>query len=102
MTKRLGVVGGGGLGPTLFCHVADFAGDEAIGFYDDAAVARKVSKVAGVPIFGTLGDIRADYKNCRFDQILLAIGYRHLAFRAAFFDDMGSAGVPFASLVHPS
>lgn len=98
MDKRIAIVGAGVLGRTLATHIADYAGIRTVGFFDDSIAA----DVDSLPVLGRLEEIRGQHDDGRFDEIVMGIGYNHLRFRSSLFADLRGAGVPFATLIHPS
>ncbi|MEM6795400.1 MAG: hypothetical protein AAF725_15590 [Acidobacteriota bacterium] len=104
---RLAILGAGELGRQI-AHHAPAAGLRPIGFFDDPAAAARESATGaaaeahGLPVLGGLQDAPARRRSGDFDAALLAVGYRHRAARQSLFEGLSAAGLPFATLVHPS
>lgn len=93
--SRLCLVGAGDFASLLLPHLRD--GVEIAGFLDDT----KSGAFAGLPILGGLGDLERLHAGGAFDEIVVAIGYRHLAFRAQLYARAQAGGIAVRSLVHP-
>lgn len=96
---RLGIIGAGDLGVQL-AHLARRTGQyEPVAFYDDTRTPG--TRVAGVLVAGGLDAIEAAGQPLPFDALIIAIGYRHLAFRQQLFERLRGR-FRFATLVDPS
>lgn len=98
METRVAIVGAGDLGKTLATHIVDYADMRTVGFFDDSIAV----DVGGLPILGRVEDIQAQYDGGKFDKVVMGIGYNHLKFRLSLFASLSDAGIPFATLIHPS
>lgn len=95
---RLGIIGAGDLGVQL-AHLARRSGQyEPVAFYDDTLAPG--TGVAGLAVAGGLDAIEAAGQH-PFDALIIAIGYRHLAFRQQLFQRLRGR-FRFATLVDPS
>lgn len=97
--KKLAIIGSGDLGQLMAYHAVDSA-FEVVGYYDDFQQAG--SYIKEKIILGNLNKIEIDYKNAIFDQIIIAIGYKHLAFKEQLFDRITKLGIPLANIIHSS
>ncbi|MEM7186728.1 MAG: acetyltransferase [Bacteroidota bacterium] len=95
--KRLAIIGSGDLGQ-LIAHHAKHS-HEVVGFFDDFAQPGEI--VAGHPVLGALDLIDAKFDEGLFDELIIAIGYKHFDFRASLFERL-STKYDFATLIHPS
>ena len=96
---RLAIIGSGDLGQLLAHHAATSCGKRVVGFFDDF---RAVGEQAGpAPILGGTADVVARHADGVFDELLIAVGYKHFGARRDLFDRFVGK-VPFARLVHPS
>jgi sugar O-acyltransferase (sialic acid O-acetyltransferase NeuD family) len=102
---RVAIIGAGDLGVTL-AHHATTAGLQVNGFFDDT---RPGETVVGLPVLGGLADVvtraaslRTSLADAECEQVLMAIGYHHMAFREKLFEDLSAQGIHFCTLVHPS
>jgi sugar O-acyltransferase (sialic acid O-acetyltransferase NeuD family) len=90
------LVGAGDFGSLLMRHLRP---DIAVaGFLDDT----KSGSFEGLPILGGLGDLERLHGVGAFAEIVVAIGYRHLDFRAALYARAAAAGIPIRSFIHPA
>ena len=97
--KRLAIVGAGDLGIQLL-HISRLTQKyDAVYFFDD--YIESGSSIKGIPVLGRLCEIQKHYKQKLFDEIILAIGYNHLAFKKKIADELNDLEVPFATLIHP-
>lgn len=97
--KRLGIVGAGDLGVQL-AHLARKTGKyEPVAFFDDSHKAG--SSIAGIPVHGGLAGLEDTSFLPPFDELVIAIGYRHLEFRQQLFERL-RARFRFATLVDPN
>jgi sugar O-acyltransferase (sialic acid O-acetyltransferase NeuD family) len=96
---RLAIVGAGDLGRTLYRQLKDVPGYEVTGFFDDTCVG---SIIHDTPVLGSIRDLLTGSHVEQYDQVAMAIGYRHLDARAELYDKLLSANVRFATIIHPS
>ena len=97
--RRLAIIGSGDLGEQIAWHAANDNQYQVVGFFDDFAemgVARH-----GLPVLGKVADVRTSYANGVFDELLLAIGYKHFEQRMLIFDLLKNE-IPFGRLIHSS
>ena len=96
---KLGIIGAGDLGVQL-AHLARKTGrHEPVAFYDDTRTPGTI--VAGIPVAGGIDTIESTNEPTPFDMLIIAIGYRHLAFRQQTFERLRGR-FRFATLVDPS
>jgi sugar O-acyltransferase (sialic acid O-acetyltransferase NeuD family) len=97
--KRLGIIGGGDLGIQLAHHASATQEIRAVGFFDDFIKAGTF--VSGLPVLGNIGDVQDFHLRGMFDELLIAIGYKHLAIRSQLYEHFNGK-IPFAKLIHPN
>ena len=98
MSARVAIIGSGDLGQLLAHHLPS-AGLSLAGFFDDF---RPAGEAAGDGvILGGLDAVAGLHAQGRFDQLLVAVGYRHFGFRRRVFERFRGS-IPFARLVHAS
>ena len=97
--KRLAIIGSGDLGEQIAWHAANDNQYQVVGFFDDFA-EMGVAK-HGLPVLGKVADVRTSYANGVFDELLLAIGYKHFEQRMLIFDSLKNE-IPFGRLIHSS
>ena len=95
--KRLAIIGAGDLGQQIAHYLVDDDHFEVVGFYDDFQKER--INIKGIPALGRIENVLSAYQAGIFDALLLAIGYKHMAFREEIFN-MFKGKVPFGSFVH--
>ncbi len=96
---RLGIIGAGDLGIQL-AHLARKTGKyEPTVFFDDTLAPGTV--VNGITVLGGLDALDSASGAPPFDELIVAIGYRHLAFRQQVFERL-QGRFRFATLVDPS
>jgi sugar O-acyltransferase (sialic acid O-acetyltransferase NeuD family) len=92
---KLAIIGAGDLGRQLAHHARQTGLFSVVGFFDDVAGAPRGDK-----ILGPLAAIGESFQSEMFEQILIGIGYKHLAFRQRLYETL-SPKIPFATLIHP-
>lgn len=96
--KRIGIIGAGDLGVQLAHHAGATSDLRAIGFFDDYLASGSV--VSGLPVLGGIGDVLDHFSRGVFDELLIAIGYKHISFRSEVYGRFNGK-IPFARLIHP-
>lgn len=99
MKKRLAILGAGDLGQ-LIAHHAKSCNFEIAGFYDDFQTQEMAANK--FILLGKISDIENDFKISKFDEICIAIGYKHLDFKEKVVENLKSKNIPLASIIHPS
>ena len=97
--KKLAIIGSGDLGEQIAWHARNDNQYQVVGFFDDFAeqgIARH-----GLPVLGKVSDVLTSFKDGLFDELLVAIGYKHFEQRKNIFDTL-SGEVPFGKLIHSS
>ncbi len=95
--KRIAIIGSGDLGQ-LIAHHAPQCGDfVVVGFFDDFAETGNV--VNGIPVIGKLEHVERFFKEGKFDELMLGIGYNHMIFRKDTFERFAKS-IPFSRLIH--
>jgi len=97
--KRLAILGSGDLGNQIVSLAEEINSHQMVGYYDD--FQDKNTFVKGLPILGNSKDIILDFQERKFDELIIAIGYKHMQQRASFFESLINK-IPFAKLIHPS
>lgn len=96
--KALAIVGSEEFARQL-AHLATLCGYRVAGYFDDF---KPVGLNNGLQILGSLDAITHCYEQKIFDEIIIGIGYKHLAFRAQVYARLQTEAIPLATLVHPS
>jgi sugar O-acyltransferase (sialic acid O-acetyltransferase NeuD family) len=98
MNKTLAIIGSGHLGQQIAHYaIADNHYDKVV-FFDDFS---NESAVNGMQILGKTDHIQNAFDKKQFDEILIGIGYKHLAVRKHFFEQF-SEMIPFGKIIHSS
>ena len=97
--QRLALIGAGDLGRQIAHLVSEDKTYQMVGFFDDTMHGHKT--VYSLPILGTLDDIESQFKAGVFDVLLIAIGYKHLAFRENIYRRF-NPDIPFGTYIHSS
>ncbi|WBO84975.1 NeuD/PglB/VioB family sugar acetyltransferase [Hymenobacter yonginensis] len=95
---RIAIVGAGALGQQMAQHLRQ-QGRGVAGFFDDT---HHTAATAEGPVLGPLTAVAAAYAAGCFEELLLGIGYRHMARRQQLFEELQAAGIPFGQFIHPS
>ena len=96
--RRTAIIGAGALGQQMAQHLRQTTGWQVAGFFDDWA-----EETSGPEsLLGTLAEVEAAYAAGRFEDLLVGIGYQHMAYRQQLFNELTAAGIPFAQFVHPA
>ena len=83
MNKRLAIIGSSDLGQLIAHHAAQLSEFTVVGYYDDY---RSTSEfIEGIPVLGKIKQLRVDFSNGVFDELMVGIGYNHMAFRQSVF-----------------
>lgn len=96
--SRICIIGAGDLGIQLAHHSGALHDTKIVGFFDDFHKAGAF--VSDIPVLGNVGDVLDAYTRHEFDELLIGIGYKHLAFRHELYERFCQR-IPFARLVHP-
>ena len=95
--KKIAIIGSKDLGQQITHLIQnDSKTLEVVGFYDD--FAEKGLSVKHVPILGKISDIETDFNNQIFDELIVAIGYQHFAFKRQVFEKF-LGKIPFATYI---
>ncbi|MDR6372560.1 sugar O-acyltransferase (sialic acid O-acetyltransferase NeuD family) [Chryseobacterium bernardetii] len=95
--KRIAIIGSGHLGQQILHHIQTDTDDKVIGFFDD--FMEKGNSVKDLPILGGKGDVISIFQQGIFDEIIIAIGYKHLEFKKQIFETFKNK-IPFYTFIH--
>ena len=96
MQKTLAIIGSGHLGQQIAHYaIADNHYNKVV-FYDDFT---KETEVNGYKVLGNSDSVLTGFKKNEFDEVLIGIGYKHLAVRKQLFERF-SGIVPFGKIIH--
>lgn len=98
MDKILAILGSGHLGQQI-AHFAVTDGHyKKVVFFDDFTVD---TEQGGFPILGKTADILTEFSNGSFDELILALGYKHLYKKKELYEFFIER-IPFGKIVHSS
>lgn len=97
--KRIAIIGSGHLGQQIAYHIHQDTEDQVVAFFDE--YQEKTIFVNGIPVIGGNNDILNEFENTSFDEILIAIGYKHIDFKKNIFEELKDK-IPFYTFVHSS
>ena len=95
--KRLAIVGAGALGQQIAQHVRQCRAYAVVGFFDDTIPAGTPTSYG--PVLGPVAAAAGSFAQGLFEEILLGIGYRHLARRQQLYEELAPQ-IPFGQFVH--
>ncbi len=98
MNKTLAIIGSGHLGQQIAHYAISDKHYKNIVFFDDFS---KEKTVNGFIILGNSEAVEMEYKKKSFDEILIGIGYKHLAIRKQLFERFFGI-IPFGKIIHSS
>lgn len=97
--RRVAIIGSGHLGQQISYHIHQDTEDKVVAFFDE--FQQKGNVVQNIPVVGGNDDILNEFENNSFDEILIAIGYKHMVFRKEIFEKL-KGKIPFYTFIHSS
>ncbi len=97
--KRISIIGSGHLGQQIAYHIHQDTQDRVVAYFDEFQTVG--TSVLNIPVIGGNKDILTQFENDSFDEILVAVGYKHMAFRKSVFEELRGK-IPFYTFVHSS
>ncbi|MGC4041445.1 MAG: acetyltransferase [Flavobacterium sp.] len=96
--KTLAILGSGHLGQQIAHYaLADSHYDKVV-FFDDFSTETQAN---GYAILGGSDAVEAEFQKRSFDELLIGIGYKHLAARKQLFERF-EGKIPFGKIIHSS
>lgn len=96
--KILAIIGAGDLGQQIAHYaIADGHYTEVV-FFDDFTTADKIN---GHEVLGKVSAIKEAFAEQQFDELIIAIGYKHLKVRKELYQQF-AGNIPFGKIVHSS
>lgn len=93
---RLAIIGAGIYGSQVQ-HWAEISGMyDVIGYFDD--YVNNGNMIKGKPVLGNISDSENFYNERMYDQLFIAIGYKHARFKQSLFLSLRDK-IPFATIV---
>lgn len=96
--KTLAIIGSGHLGQQIAHYAISDNHYEKVVFFDDYTEKKEAN---GFPILGNSDKIEKEFAKQSFDEILIGIGYKHLAKRKEIFETLKNK-IPFGKIIHSS
>jgi len=96
---RLAIIGAGAFGRQVAHHAKAIDGVSVVGFFDDTMMPG--TSFSDAVILGPLTAVLESYARGEFDEVVIAIGYKHMARRHALYEELCNS-VPFARVIHPT
>lgn len=98
--KKLAIIGSGDLGQLIAHHCKNDHAFDVIGFYDDWKA--KGTFTENGKVLGTVDELINDFKNKVFDEVLIAVGYKHFQGKKKLFDHLIEKEIPMGTFIHSS
>lgn len=96
--KTLGILGAGDLGRQIAHYALSDRHYKNVVFFDDFFRGHQVHNM---PFLGDSSEIESAFKNQKFDELIIAIGYKHLSQKKAVYNTL-KGKIPFGKIVHSS
>lgn len=97
--KRIAIIGSGHLGQQIAYHVHQDTEDQVVAFFDEFQT--KATLIQNIPVIGGNSDVLKEFEIDAFDEILIAIGYKHIDFKKHIFEELKNK-IPFYTFIHSS
>lgn len=97
--KRIAIIGSGHLGQQIAYHIHQDTDDKVVAFFDE--FQEKGILIQSIPVKGGNNDVFAEFQKDSFDEVIIAIGYKHLDFKKEIFEELKNR-IPFYTFVHSS
>lgn len=95
--KRVAIIGSGDLGRQIAYHIHSDTRDKVVGFFDEfKPIGTIVNKI---PVIGGNSKIEFEYSNNSFDEVIIAVGYKHMEFRKNIYEKL-KGKIPFYTFIH--
>lgn len=98
MIKTLAIIGSGHLGQQIAHYAIEDNHYDNVVFFDDWTTELYLNQFQ---ILGTSEDIESEFYKKSFDEIIIGIGYKHLAVRKQLFERFYGI-IPFGKIIHSS
>tara|TARA_R110000782_G_scaffold40493_6_gene93616 strand:- start:2080 stop:2724 length:645 start_codon:yes stop_codon:yes gene_type:complete len=94
--RTLAIIGSGDLGQQIAHFAISDNHYEKVVFFDDFTQEKSVG---GFSIIGKSSDVEQKFKENRFDELIIAIGYNHMSTRTNIYKRFKDE-IPFGRLIH--
>ena len=95
MDKILGVIGAGDLGKQIAHYALSDNHYDNVVFFDDFI------KPGNNNVIGKIIDVENSYKNGVFNELIIAIGYKHIKFKEEIYNKFKNS-IPLGTIIHSS
>jgi len=99
MSKNLAIIGAGELGKQI-AHIAISNNLYNNIIYFDDYYDEEIFN--GYKVVGSIKILLASFKKGLFDEVIIGIGYHHMAFRESLFQKIKDYKIPFGKVIHSS
>lgn len=96
MSKTLAILGSGHLGQQFAHYAISDKHYEKVVFFDDFTSEKVVN---GIAVLGNSDAIISEFEKKSFDELLIGIGYKHLAIKKKLFERFKGI-IPFGKIIH--
>jgi sugar O-acyltransferase (sialic acid O-acetyltransferase NeuD family) len=96
MSKTLAIIGSGDLGQQIAHYAISDNHYKKVVFIDDFTTEKTI---IGHEVIGKTNDIEFLFKQKKFDEIIIGIGYKHLEIRKEIFEKFNKT-IPFGKIIH--
>lgn len=98
--KILAIIGSADLGQLIAYHAINDKHFDKIVFFDDTQTIG--TKINNYDVIGKISDVEICYKQNKFNEIIVAVGYNHIKFKKQIFENLVRLNIPIASIIHSS
>lgn len=98
MSKTLAILGSGHLGQQIAYYAISDKHYDNVVFFDDYTSDKERD---GFAILGNTSNIEQEFNNKSFDEIIIALGYKHLSVKKELFERFQDK-IPFGKIIHSS
>jgi len=96
--KVLAILGSGDLGRQIAHYAISDNHYDKVVFFDDVTLEKEIN---GYPVLGNSETIEKEFLNKSFDELIIALGYKHLEIKKQLYERFNSL-IPFGRIVHSS
>jgi sugar O-acyltransferase (sialic acid O-acetyltransferase NeuD family) len=97
--EKIAIVGSGEMALHIAFYIEQQNKTEVVGFYDDfKGFGENVGKYK---VIGNTNQIISDFKNKKFEKLLIAVGYTRFSYRKNIYEKFKD-NIPFALYIHES
>lgn len=94
--KTLAIIGSGDLGQQIANYALSDNHYGKVVFFDDFTNEKSINTI---PVIGKTADVEKAFELKKFDELLIGIGYKHLAVKKELFEKFNNK-IPFGRIIH--